>query len=185
MSKNDSEIINVKKGESSEEMLSYLINKYKMNTKSLAKVLEVETSILDDFSVNKNKIPMIRRGEVSNKLAVLYYISKITPDERNKAIITQLLQEDNIELETISCMADVKEEELRNFIEGNEPVSYEAKYKIATIGMFLHFIFNSSDDTLKLTIKAIRAGLDNESIKKLVGLTYKEIDIARNLCEMY
>lgn len=186
VNKKYNEIKEVQKSESSEEMLSYLINQYKMNTKSLSKALEIDASILDDFSRNKNKIPMIRRGDVSNTLAIFYYISKINTDERNKAIINGLVQEDNIELETIACMAEVEEGELRNFIEGNGLISYEAKYKIATISMFLHSIFKSIyDDTLKLTIKAIKRGLDNEAINKLVGLSYKEIEIARKLCEQY
>lgn len=68
-------------------------------------------------------------------------------------------------------------------MEGNEQISYEIKYKNATISMFLHFIFKPSNNNFKLMVKAINAGPDNESIEKLVGISYKEIEIARKLCE--
>lgn len=181
--KSDNEIKDIQIGKSDEEMLRYLISEYKMNTKTLSKLLEVEPSILDDFNKNKNAIPMIRRGEIGNTLAVLYYISEITADERNRAVIDVLVQEHNIEFVTIARMAGVEEQELINFMKGNESISYELKYKIAIISMFLHFIFKPSDNNFKLMLRAINAGLDNESIKKLVGLSYDEIDVARKLCE--
>jgi len=70
-------------------------------------------------------------------------------------------------------------------MERNEQISYEVKYKIATINMFLHFLFKPSNDKFKLMVKAINAGLDNESIKKLVWGSYKEIERARKLWEQY
>lgn len=183
--KSDNEIKDIQIGKSDEEMLQYLISEYKMNTKTLSKLLEVEPSVVDDFNKNKNAIPMIRRGEIGNTLAGLYYISEITADERNRAVMDVLVQEYNIEFGTIASMAGIEEEELINFMEGNEPISYEVKYKIATISMFLHFMFKPSDNNLKLMVKAINVGLDNESIKKLVGVSYEEIDVVRKLCEQY
>lgn len=181
--KSDNEIKDIQIGKSDEEMLKYLINEYKMNTKTLSKFLEVEPLVLENFNKIENSIPVIRRGDISNTLAVLYYISEITSDERNRAVIDVLVQEHNIEFDTIARMADIEEEELINFMERNEQISYEIKYKIATISMFLHFLFKPSDDKFKLMTKAINAGLDNESIKKLVGLSCEEINIARNLCK--
>lgn len=183
--KSNNEVKDVQVGKSNEEMLQYLISEYKMNTKTLSKLLEVEPSVLDDFNKNKNAIPIIRRGEIGNTLAVLYYISEITGDERNRAVIDVLTQEHDIEFATIVRMAEVEEEELIKFMGRNEEVSNEVKYKIATISMFLHFIFKPSDNNFKLMVRAINAGLDNESIEKLVGLSYEEIDVARKLCEQY
>lgn len=185
MSKTDNEIEDVQIGKSSEEMLRYLISEYKMNTKTLSKLLEVELSVLENFNKSENAIPIIRRGDISNTLAVLYHISEITTDERNRAVIDVLVQEHNIEFVTIARMSGVEEEELIKFIGRNEEVSNEVKYKIATISMFLHFMFKPSDNNLKLMVKAINVGLDNESIKKLVGLSYEEIDVVRKLCEQY
>lgn len=182
LSKSDNEIKDIQIGKSDEEMLQYLISEYKMNTKTLSKLLEIEPSVLDDFNKNKNIIPMIKRGEIGNTLAVLYYISEITADERNRAVIDVLVQEYNIEFGTIASMAGIEEKELMKFMERNEQVSDGVKYKIATISMFLHFIFKP-DDKFKLMVKAINAGIDNESIKKLVGLSCEEINIARKLCE--
>ena len=42
--------IEVHNGEDNEEMLNYLIKEYGMNTKSLSKVLEIESSFLDNFN---------------------------------------------------------------------------------------------------------------------------------------
>lgn len=153
MDKSDNEIKDIQIGKSDEEMLQYLISEYKMNTKTLSKLLEIEPSVLDDFNKNKNAIPMIRRGDISNKLAVLYYISEITADERNRAVIDVLVQEHNIEFVTIARMAGVEEEELIKFMGRNEGVSNEVKYKIATASMFLHFIFKPSDNNFRLCFK--------------------------------
>lgn len=183
MSETENEIKDVQVGKSSGEMLKYLIDEYKMNTKTLSKLLEVEPLVLENFNKSENAIPMIRRGDISNTLAVLYYISEITADERNRGIIDVLVQEHNIEFVTIARMAGIEEEELIKFMERNEQVSDGVKYKIATISMFLHFLFKPSDDKFQLMTKAINAGLDNESIEKLVGLSCEEINIARNLCK--
>lgn len=185
MDKSDNEIKDIQIGKSNEEMLRYLISEYKMNTKTLSKLLEVEPLVLENFNKSEKAIPMIRREEIGNTLAVLYHISDTTADERNRAIIDILVQEYNIEFVTIARMSGVEKEEVIKFMGKNEEVSNEVKYKITTISMFLHFIFKPSDNNLKLMVKAINAGLDNESIKKLVGLSYEEIDVARKLCEQY
>lgn len=185
MDENDNEVKDVQIGKSDGEMLRRLIDEYKMNTKTISKLLELEPLVLENFIRNENAVPMIRRGEISNTLAVLYHISEITPDERNRAIIDVLVQEYSIEFQTIASMAGIEDEELINFMKGNEPISYEVKYKIATLSMFLHFLFKPSDDKVKLMVKAINAGLDNESIKKLTGGSYKEIEAVRELCELY
>ncbi|EHJ01120.1 hypothetical protein CDLVIII_4613 [Clostridium sp. DL-VIII] len=180
--KNEEVEIKCHVGKSNEEMLDFLIKEYKMNVKSLSKVLGVETWFLNNFNENKNKISVEDRGKFSSTLAVLYYISEITPDERNRGVIDSLVSEYNIELDTIARMADVKKDELINFMNGGISISDASKYKITTVSMFLHFIFKPSIDKWSLTIKAIKAGLDNETINKLVDVTYEELEGMRKLC---
>lgn len=175
--------IQVHKGEDNEDMLTYLINEYGMSTQCLSKVLDLESSFLDDFNKNKNNIPMEKRGFFGGTLATLYYISKITPDERNRSVLDVLTKEHHINLDTIARMADVRKEDIENFMNKNNSISDDIKYKIATVSMFLHFIFKPSDDKFKLTIKAIKAGINNESINKLTGSTCEEIEALRMMCK--
>lgn len=170
-------------GEDSGEMLNCLIEEYGMNTNSLSKVLDIESAFLDDFNENKNNIPMEKRVFFNGILDTLYYIPKITPDERNRAIIDGLTEEYHISIYTIARMADVRKEDIENFMNRDNSISDNIKYKIATVSMFLHFIFKPSDDKFKLTKKAIKAGLNDESINKLTGATYEEIELFRRLCE--
>ena len=181
MDQQDCEIVEIT--ESPEEMLNYLINEYGMNTKSLSKVLDVESSVLDNFHENKDEIPMGQRGLFAGVLGTLYYASKITPDERNRAIIDVLIINHLIEIDTIARIAKVKKQDVEDFMNKDISVPSEIKYKIATASMFLHFMFKpNNDENLKTTIKAIRIGIDNESINKLTGATYEEIDTLRSMC---
>ncbi|MDP4146876.1 MAG: hypothetical protein Q8936_20790 [Bacillota bacterium] len=182
-SNKNNEETEIAKAEDNEEMLGFLIKEYGMNTKSLSKLLEIEASFLDNFSENKNNIPMEKRGLLSGILGTLFYNSKITADERNRAVIDVLTQEHNISLDTIARMANVREEDIENFMNSSNLISDDTKYKIATVSMFLHFMFKPSEDKFRLTVKAIKAGIDNEGINKLTGSTYEEIDSLRILCQ--
>jgi hypothetical protein len=137
---------NLKVGPKIEDMLDDLINKFGMNTKILSKALGVESFVIDNYSKYKDTMSMSKYGPFKGLLATLYSIPEINPDERNKAVINYLIKIHNIDMATIADFAHVKIRDIYDFMKDSNSVSFEVKYKISSVSMFLHFLFKPEED---------------------------------------
>ncbi|EHJ00881.1 MULTISPECIES: HTH domain-containing protein [unclassified Clostridium] len=142
----DDDKYNLKVSPKIEEMLDDLINKFGMNTKILSKALRVESSIIDNYSKYEDTMSMGKYGPFKGLLATLYSIPEINPDERNKAVISYLTKIHHIDIATIANFAHVKIKDIYDFMKDSNSVSFEVKYKISSVSMFLHFLFKPEED---------------------------------------
>lgn len=148
-----SEFSSKKTGTKIEEMLDDLINKFGMNTKLLAKVLKVDSFVIENYSRYRDTICMGKYGPFKGLLATLYLIPEIAPDERNTAILNNLIKNYHIDKDTIARFSHVAVKDLDDFIKDSNSVSIETKYKISSVSMFLHFLFKPDDDCISKEIQ--------------------------------
>lgn len=150
MEDRNDDMYKVKAGPKIEEMFDVLINKFGMDKKTLSNVLGIESSIIDNYSKYKDTISMEKYGPFSGLLATLYFIPEISPDERNKAVIESLTKIHHIDVETIANFAHVSMKDIYDFIKDTNSVSFETKYKISSVSMFLHFLFKPEEDNISM-----------------------------------
>ncbi len=129
-----------------QRILQVLLEDYGLKTKTLAKLLGVESSALEQFYGNTTTIPHEKEGFFMGLLLTLDYVLKITPDDRTKSIVQTLIQRHGMNTQTLAHLSQVTQEELEGFLHNPLSISWETKYKIASISMCLHVLLNPLDN---------------------------------------
>lgn len=127
------------------ENIKILIEKYKFTMQSLSKITQVDLVWLKNYidgKISKSDINMLDYILFSDKILMLSKgIDSIDNDIRVKAIIDTLLSEFEFNLETLSIYTGIELKDIESFMNDNNSISYEKKYKLAVISIFLQFYF--------------------------------------------
>lgn len=143
--------------------MKILIKDYKIELKSLSKMLGVDyvwlkdymegknnlhdyfTNILDFNENNKESINNSNIPEptyLSNMVFMLSEgISMVSEDDRVKAVIDVLIGEFEINYETLAIYAKLELEDVQNFMNDTNSISIEKKYKLSVASLFLNYLF--------------------------------------------
>lgn len=125
------------------------IEKFRLTTDSLHKITGIDSDWFVSYfkrEVNLYDLPL----EVMPKLSNLSYllcgdhIISVSNEERNKAIINMLKDEFNMSYETISIYSGLNPNDVENFMANENSISFEEKYKLATMISFLYRLFKST-----------------------------------------
>lgn len=127
------------------EILDVLIKTYCMSTDSLSILLGINKTILDNFYRNTGDIPPDKFRIFGNHLVTLGFIPEITADERTKGFIDILNKDLHISIESIALLAKIKIDDISNFLNNSESVSYEIKYKLASVCNILINLYQSAE----------------------------------------
>lgn len=133
------------------EKIKRLLEDYKFTLKSLSKITGLDylwlinlvdgKTTLSDLT-NANRLSLIDRLALSDMIFMLSDgIPIVNEDDRVKGIINVLVYEFEITYETIAIYAGMRLEELQSFMTDTNSISYEKKYKLATVSLFLHYLF--------------------------------------------
>lgn len=140
-----------------------LIKNYKIELKSLSKMIGVDYVWLKDYMDGKNNLydfhtdivnskenneEGLNNSDIPNPSHLCNMISMlsegiliINEDDRVKAVIDVLIGELEINYETLAIYSGLELRDLQSFMNDTDSVSCEKKYKLAVASLFLHYLF--------------------------------------------
>ena len=140
-----------------------LLENYKIELKSLSKMIGVDYVWLKDYMDGKNKLydfftNIVNSGEnngeslknsnipnPSHLCNMIFMLSEgivmVNKDDRVKAVIDALIDEFEISYETLAIYSGLELGDLQSFMNDTNSVSCEKKYKLAVASLFLHYLF--------------------------------------------
>lgn len=90
-------------------------------------------------NLNNSNIP--NPSALSNMIFMLSEgIIMINENDRVKGIIDVLIDEFEIKYETFAIYAGIGLEEVKSFMNNSNSISFEKKYKLAVVSLFLHYL---------------------------------------------
>ena len=139
-----------------------LLENYKIELKSLSKMIGVDYVWLKDYMDGKNKLHdfftnIINSGEnkeesfknsnipnPSHLSNIIFMLSEgivmINEDDRVKGVIDVLIGEFEISYETLAIYSGLELGDLQSFMNDTNSISCEKKYKLAVASLFLHYL---------------------------------------------
>ncbi len=140
-----------------------LLNNYKIELKSLSKMIGVDYVWLKDYMDGKNKVydffsnsvnigqnneESLKNSNIPNPshlCNMIFMLSEgiimVNEDDRVKGVIDVLISEFEISYETLAIYSGLELGDLQSFMNDSNSVSCEKKYKLAVASIFLHYLF--------------------------------------------
>ncbi|MDB2139965.1 HTH domain-containing protein [Clostridium butyricum] len=140
-----------------------LLKNYKIELKSLSKMIGVDYVWLKDYMDGKNNLydffnNRVNTGEnneeslknsnipnPSHLCNMIFMLSEgimmVNEDDRVKGVIDVLISEFEISYETLAIYSGLELGDLQSFMNDSNSVSCEKKYKLAVASIFLHYLF--------------------------------------------
>ncbi len=120
------------------ERINYLIENELLSVNVLQEATGIEKDRLDSFLTKKNSKLSDDSMEHSQRKLRLFRISdclidgmKVSEDERVKGVIDVLMQVYGMDIKMISCYTHIKEQEILDFMNDLNQMTYEEKYRLA------------------------------------------------------
>ncbi|WP_051541656.1 HTH domain-containing protein [Clostridium lundense] len=143
--------------------INNLMKNYKIELKSLSKMLGVDYVWFKDYMDGKNDLydfftdtvnskdnnkENLNNSNAPNPAHLCNMISMlsegvlaINEDERVKAVIDVLIHVFEINYETLAIYSGLELKDLQSFMNDTNSISCEKKYKLAVASLFLHYLF--------------------------------------------
>lgn len=140
-----------------------LLKNYKIELKSLSKMIGVDYVWLKDYMDGKNNLYDFFNNSVnigennqenlknsnipnpSHLCNMIFMLSEgimmVNEDDRVKGVIDVLISEFEISYETLAIYSGLELGDLQSFMNDSNSVSCEKKYKLAVASIFLHYLF--------------------------------------------
>ena len=132
--------------------LQTIVGKYKITLKTLSKVTGIDYVWLTDYVNDKNNyndLSVIDRSSLWDMLMMLSDgVPAVKEDNRIKAVIRVLAFQLEISYDTLAIYAGIATEDVQSFMNDPSSISYEKKYKLATITLFLHYLFKKPKNVI-------------------------------------
>ena len=120
------------------ERINYLIENELLSVNVLQEATGIEKDRLESFLTKKNSKLSDDSMEHSQRKLRLFRISdclidgmKVSEDERDKGVIDVLMQVYGMDIKMISCYTHIKEQEILDFMNDLNQMTYEEKYRLA------------------------------------------------------
>lgn len=140
-----------------------LLKNYKIELKSLSKMIGVDYVWLKDYMDGKNNLydffsnsvnigenneESLKNSNIPNPshlCNMIFMLSEgimmVNEDDRVKGVIDVLISEYEISHETLAIYSGLELGDLQSFMNDSNSVSCEKKYKLAVASIFLHYLF--------------------------------------------
>ena len=116
-----------------------LMEKYGLSAHEISVILGLQDSQFSDF-LNGSHEAGLDINSISC-LTMLYFLDKISLDERLKAFTDELFAKSNVTLTILAKLTQISEERIRHFFEINEGLTIDEKYKLAVLLTCLNLFF--------------------------------------------
>jgi len=133
-----------------------LLENYKIELKSLSKMIGVDYVWLKDYMDGKNKLydffcenneKSLKNSNIPNPshlCNMIFMLSEgivmVNGDDRVKGVIDGLICEFEISYETLAIYSGLELRDLQNFMDDTNSIPCEKKYKLAVANLFLHYL---------------------------------------------
>lgn len=128
------------------DLLKIIFDEYKITPYTMSLISGIdEEKVLDyvNHDTDLSFLPVEKSFDFTDLIAFLSVGMKdVTPDERVSAIIEHLNVSYNISFETLSIYANIEEKELKQFIDDYDSLSFEKRYRLAVVVLFIHFVLS-------------------------------------------
>ncbi|HBG2115623.1 HTH domain-containing protein [Clostridioides difficile] len=130
-----------------ESLLKKLIDEYHINENILSNLLDVETEKLKSYKKYEKEftVDLDIWSKWINFVLQLEYIIDVDSDSRLRGILSLLINVYEINIEFIARTAHIEEKYLIDFINGEDYLSTEIKYKICATVMSLSLLFKNTE----------------------------------------
>lgn len=124
-------------------LLKKLLNHYKFSPSSLSKISGITEDTISNYA-NGVSIPMDTVMDLDLLVTLLTLSMEAhEEDERIQLLISSMMQEFDISIETIGIYAKISPKEIENFLKNANSLSIEKRYQLGVTVLFLHFIFHT------------------------------------------
>ena len=132
------------------ERLLTAVRKYAITYDTLHKVTGIGADWLKEYIEKNHGLWYSLSHEQQSQLAKIAGLlvdgmQLISEDERIRGILDVLVQDFGITYETLSLYSGLDEDDIAVFMRDTTVVDFERKYKLATVSMFLHYIFKPNE----------------------------------------
>ena len=130
-----------------ESLLKKLIDEYHINENILSNLLDVKTEKLKSYKKYEKEftVDLDIWSKWINFVLQLEYIIDVDSDSRLRGILSLLINVYEINIEFIARAAHIEEKYLIDFINGEDYLSTEIKYKICATVMSLSLLFKNTE----------------------------------------
>ncbi|ENY8941434.1 HTH domain-containing protein [Clostridioides difficile] len=130
-----------------ESLLKKLIDEYYINENILSNLLEIETEKLKSYKKYEKEftVDLDIWSKWINFVLQLEYIIDVDSDSRLRGILSLLINVYEINIDFIARAAHIEEKYLIDFINGEDYLSTEIKYKICATVMSLSLLFKNTE----------------------------------------
>lgn len=125
------------------EMIYVILNDYKISTRALSKITGLNEEIFLNFeNSNLDDLPDENIHTLSHIAGFLSFgISEISENDRVKGIIEVLIGIFELTFENIALYAKLEAEDIVQFMNDCDSLSFDKRYKLAVTSLFLLNIF--------------------------------------------
>lgn len=159
---------NLNQNDDTRQNIQNLIKNYKIELKSLSKMIGVDYVWLKDYvdgkndlndfyinimNFNENNKEILNNSNIPNPSwlsNMIFMLSEgilmINENDRVKGVIDILIDEFEIKHETLAIYAGIGLEDVKSFMNDTNFLSDEKKYKLAVASLFLHYLLKKTYD---------------------------------------
>lgn len=138
---NEKEIFN-KKSHDPRELLKFILNNYKVTLQTLNKITGISQDTILNFANGKDDLSTLSTSQRLDFIDLIGLLSfgmlEVDQSERVRAIIQVLNNKFELSIETIALYAKIDSKDLHNFLNDNNSISIDKKYKLAVTALFLY-----------------------------------------------
>lgn len=137
--------MNIKSGDP-RDLLKIILDEYKITPYTMSLVSGIDEEKMLDYVNHDTNLSFLPTEKLFDFTDLILFLSvgmkDVTPDERVSSIIEHLNVTYNISFETLSIYANIEEKELKQFIDDYDSLSFEKRYRLAIVVLFMHFVLS-------------------------------------------
>ncbi|NRD79014.1 hypothetical protein HPT25_16755 [Bacillus sp. BRMEA1] len=126
--------------------LKVILEEFKITPQTFGLISGLDEEKVQDYANHNNDLSFLPTEKLLDITDMILFQSvgmkDVTPDERVSSIIEHLMGSYNISFETLAIYANIEEKELKQFIDDYDSLSFEKRYRLAVVVLFLHFVIS-------------------------------------------
>lgn len=128
------------------DLLKIILDEYKITPYTMSLVSGIDEEKVVEYVNHDTDLSFLQVEKLFDFTDLIGLLSigmkDVTPDERVSSIIEHLNRTFKISLETLSIYVNIEEKELRQFLNDYNSLSFEKRYRLAVVVLFIHFVLS-------------------------------------------
>ncbi|WP_308417927.1 HTH domain-containing protein [Halalkalibacter okhensis] len=140
--------MDIKSGDPRDHLKS-ILDDYKLTPHTFGLISGLDEKEVLDFANYETDLAHLPHEKVGHMVSMIGLLSDgmtlVTSDERVKAITEILNQQFQVSFETLALYAKLEEKEINAFMSDCDSLTYEKRYQLAVVVMFLFKLFSDNN----------------------------------------